>query len=71
MLICTCPVDEDCPALCSNVECFPWCEYLHEDGVIALEDVVDIEAQTAKNNAAMRSVIDFIMMDGDNNAQND
>ena len=33
MLICTCPIDEKCPALGSNCVCFPWCEYLWEDGV--------------------------------------
>lgn len=33
MLICTCPIDEKCPALGSQCDCFPWCEYLIEDGV--------------------------------------
>ena len=33
MLICTCPVDEKCIALGSQCDCFPWCEYLKEDGV--------------------------------------
>lgn len=33
MLICTQPVDEDCPALGSNCECFPWCEHLKDDGL--------------------------------------
>ncbi len=33
MLICTCPVDEKCPALGSQCDCFPWCGYLKEDGV--------------------------------------
>lgn len=32
MLICTCPIDEDCIALGSQMDCFPWCEYLHDDG---------------------------------------
>ena len=32
MLICVLPIDEDCPALGSNCECFPWCEYLMEEG---------------------------------------
>lgn len=31
MLICTCPIDEDCIALGSNCDCFPWCDYLKED----------------------------------------
>lgn len=33
MLICTCPIDEDCIALGSDCDCFPWCEYLKDDGV--------------------------------------
>jgi hypothetical protein len=33
MLICTCSIDEKCPALGSHCECFPWCEYLKEDGI--------------------------------------
>ena len=33
MLICTCPVDEDCIALGSNCHCFPWCDYLKDDGL--------------------------------------
>ena len=32
MLICTCPDVLDCPALVSDHDCFPWCEYLREDG---------------------------------------
>lgn len=32
MLICTCPVDEECIALGTNFDCLPWCEYLHDDG---------------------------------------
>lgn len=32
MLICTLQIDQDCPALGSNCECFPWCELLKEDG---------------------------------------
>lgn len=32
MLICTCPIDEDCPATGSGCECFPWCENLKDDG---------------------------------------
>lgn len=28
MLICTCPDELECPALLSDVVCFPWCEYL-------------------------------------------
>lgn len=31
MLICTCPIDEDCIALGSHCDCFPWCDYLKED----------------------------------------
>ena len=38
MLICTCPIDEDCPALGSNYNCFPWCEYLFEDGTEETEN---------------------------------
>ena len=33
MLICTCNDYKECPALGSNCDCFPWCEYLREDGV--------------------------------------
>ena len=33
MLICILPIDEDCPALGSGCECFPWCEHLREDGI--------------------------------------
>lgn len=32
MLICTCPIDEDCIAFGSNFDCFPWCDYLKDDG---------------------------------------
>ena len=32
MLICILPIEEDCPALGSDCKCFPWCEYLREDG---------------------------------------
>lgn len=31
MLICNCPDEVECPAIGSDVVCFPWCEYL-EDG---------------------------------------
>ena len=31
MLICTCPNEMECPALLSDVVCFPWCEYLEDD----------------------------------------
>lgn len=30
MLICTCDNELECPALLSDVVCFPWCEYLEE-----------------------------------------
>lgn len=30
MLICTCPDWESCPALGSDVACFPWCDHLCE-----------------------------------------
>lgn len=30
MLICNCPNDLECPAIGSDVVCFPWCEYLDE-----------------------------------------
>ena len=40
-----------------------------EDGErVALEEVVDIDAQTQRNNAAMRRVIDFVMDGGAENA---
>ena len=32
MLICTLTDCETCPALGSGCDCFPWCEYLREDG---------------------------------------
>lgn len=32
MLICTCPVDAECAALGSHCDCFPWCDYLKDDG---------------------------------------
>ena len=35
---------------------------------VALEEVVDIDAQTQRNNAAMRRVIDFVMDGGAENA---
>lgn len=38
MLICTCPIDEDCPAMGSNCDCFPWCDYLMDDGSDDAED---------------------------------
>lgn len=38
MLICTCPIDEDCIAWGSNCECFPWCDYLKDDGLEDDED---------------------------------
>lgn len=31
MLICICPDPLECPAIGSDVSCFPWCDYL-EDG---------------------------------------
>lgn len=34
MLICTCPNELECPALLSDVVCFPWCEYLCEGSSI-------------------------------------
>lgn len=57
MLICTCPVDVDCIALGSHCECFPWCDYLKDDG---LEDdylsydkkLPPKEEREAKMNAA-------------------
>lgn len=39
MLICTITECETCPALGSGCDCFPWCEYLREDGVD--EDAAD------------------------------
>lgn len=34
MLICVCPdIENECPALCSDADCFPWCDYLRNDGV--------------------------------------
>ena len=38
MLICVCPIEEKCPATGSDWCCFPWCEYLYEDGA---NDAVD------------------------------
>lgn len=32
MLICVCPVDEDCIAFGSGCDCFHLCEYLYNDG---------------------------------------
>lgn len=32
MLICTCPIDEDCIAWGTNFDCLPWCDYLKDDG---------------------------------------
>ena len=32
MLICTCPNELECPAIGSDVVCFPWCEYLEDGG---------------------------------------
>ena len=37
MLICTCHNELECPALLSDVVCFPWCEYL-EDVTAMLDD---------------------------------
>ena len=37
MLICTCPNEMECPALLSDVVCFPWCEYL-EDGDAMIDE---------------------------------
>lgn len=33
MLVCTCPIDEDCIAAGSQLDCFPWCEFLIDDGL--------------------------------------
>lgn len=41
MLICTCPIDVDCIAWGSGFECFPWCDYLQEDGTKEEEDETD------------------------------
>ena len=30
MLICSCPDPLECPAIGSDVSCFPWCDYLEE-----------------------------------------
>lgn len=30
MLICICPDPLECPAIGSDVSCFPWCDYLDE-----------------------------------------
>lgn len=30
MLICICPDPLECPAIGSDVSCFPWCDYLEE-----------------------------------------
>lgn len=45
MLICTCPNDLECPAIGSDVVCFPWCEYLEEsDGDAAEQDTPTVDA---------------------------
>lgn len=31
MLICICPDPLECPAIGSDVSCFPWCDYLEEE----------------------------------------
>lgn len=46
MLICTCPIDEDCPATGSGCECFPWCENLKDDGK---EEEDDLQRMRSKN----------------------
>lgn len=46
MLICTCPNELECPALLSDVVCFPWCEYL--------EDGDGVELVEAKNNGYIK-----------------
>ena len=46
MLICTCPIDEDCPATGSGCECFPWCENLKDDG---MEDDNDLQRMRSEN----------------------
>ena len=52
----------------------PTDKHCHECGAkmdgerVALEEVVDIDAQTQRNNAAMRRVIDFAMDGGAENA---
>lgn len=33
MLICTCPIDEECIALGTDFDCLPWCDYLKDDGL--------------------------------------
>lgn len=43
----------------------PKCGAKMDEERVALEEVVDIDAQTQRNNAAMRRVIDFVM-DGGN-----
>ena len=44
MLICTCPIDEDCPA--TGCECFPWCENLKDDET---EDDNDLQRMRSEN----------------------
>lgn len=46
MLICTCPIDEDCPATGSGCEYFPWCENLKDDGT---EDDNDLQRMRSEN----------------------
>jgi hypothetical protein len=43
MLICTCPIDEDCPALGSHCDCVPWCDYLKDDGLLEGEDESNLD----------------------------
>ena len=45
MLICTLPIDEDCPAWGSNCECFPWCDYLREMDINVTQDAKTIQVK--------------------------
>lgn len=38
MLICTCPVGEECYAWGTEFDCLPWCEYLAEVDQIKTEE---------------------------------
>ena len=50
----------------ANRGCFHDNPELMDGERVALEEVVDIDAQTQRNNAAMRRVIDFVMDGGAN-----
>lgn len=46
MLRCTCSDVLDCPALDSNFECFPWCDFLKDDGTEETDNVGNLPNQS-------------------------